>query len=395
MHKNIEVVRLTLDGATGSINWVGPVREPAHVPVGIPIAGRSIDRKALNDWWLGRAIPASRSGLREALEEMKVQNVPVLLEKCLGLSLSDHYWIRPADSDLTWQRVNFFENSFSEDVGNILFGQNLGEKNIDLMSPDNTSDGALKKKWTVMNGRRVMVKGGSGATQQEPYNEVFASRIMERLGISHVQYSLWIHEGYPYCICENFLSPNTELISAWYVLQTAEKKNDVSLYDHYLDCCQRLGVGDIRPALDQMLTVDYLIANEDRHLNNFGVIRNADTLEFLGSAPVFDSGCSLWYNSPISRIDLHIKNPDQNPLKCRPFRGKHKDQIKLVSDFNWLDFSLLKGIEDEFYEIVKDSEFIDVSRRDAICRGIAGRVKALENIVMSQRAHIFFGAGRC
>lgn len=146
---------------------------------------------------------------------------------------------------------------------------------------------------------------------------------------------------------------------------------------------------DIRLALDQMLTVDYLIANEDRHLYNFEVIRNAGTLEFLGSAPVFDSGCSLWYNSPTSRINLHIKNPDHNPLKCRPFRGKHKDQIKLASDFNWLDLSSLEGIDNEFYEIAKDSEFIDVSRRDAICRGIAGRVKALEDIVMSQSAHIF------
>lgn len=27
------------------------------------------------------------------------------------------------------------------------------------------------------------MKGGSGATQQEPYNEVLASSVMERLGI--------------------------------------------------------------------------------------------------------------------------------------------------------------------------------------------------------------------
>ncbi len=34
-----------------------------------------------------------------------------------------------------------------------------------------------------------------------------------------------------------------------------------------------------------MIVLDYLIANEDRHLNNFGVIRNAETLEWLGFAP--------------------------------------------------------------------------------------------------------------
>lgn len=34
-----------------------------------------------------------------------------------------------------------------------------------------------------MNGKRCLIKGGSGATWQEPYNEVIASRIMERLHI--------------------------------------------------------------------------------------------------------------------------------------------------------------------------------------------------------------------
>ena len=37
---------------------------------------------------------------------------------------------------------------------------------------------------------------------------------------------------------------------------------------------------------NKMLKVDYIIANEDRHYNNFGFIRNADTLEWLGLAPV-------------------------------------------------------------------------------------------------------------
>jgi len=32
-------------------------------------------------------------------------------------------------------------------------------------------------------------------------------------------------------------------------------------------------------AIDKMLVLDYIISNEDRHYNNFGFIRNADTLE--------------------------------------------------------------------------------------------------------------------
>lgn len=71
--------------------------------------------------------------------------------------------------------------------------------------------------------KKMPDKGGSGAIQQEPYNEVIASKIMERLDIPHVKYSLIMEEEYPYSICEDFITPQTELISAWYVMQTEKK----------------------------------------------------------------------------------------------------------------------------------------------------------------------------
>ena len=67
------------------------------------------------------------------------------------------------------------------------------------------------------------MKGGSGATQQEPYNEVLASSVMERLGIPHVTYTLTVQEDYPYSVCEDFITPETELIPAWYIMQTVKR----------------------------------------------------------------------------------------------------------------------------------------------------------------------------
>lgn len=145
MHKNIPVVELQLDSVSGAIVSVGTVYEETHVPVGVPVKKGIVERSILNRWWCGRAIPASRSGLRDALQELKLSDSQLLLEKCLGLSLSDQYWICPADSDLQWEQVNFFGNAFSEDVGNILLGKGSKSDCISLMSPDNTSDGWLKK----------------------------------------------------------------------------------------------------------------------------------------------------------------------------------------------------------------------------------------------------------
>lgn len=383
MHKNTPVAGVDLDGATGTISAVGHVFHENHVPVGINIKKGLIDRTGLNEWWRGRAIPASRAGINNALLELRLPDTQLLLEKCLGLSLSDQYWICPAGSKLNWGKINFFENPFSEDMGNILFGRGSSNSKISLMSPDNTSDGWLKKKWKVIDGKRCLIKGGSGATQQEPYNEVFASRIMERLGIPHVPYSLLVEDNYPYSACGNFITPDTELISAWYIMHTAKKENHTSVYQHYVNCCDRLGVPGIRQALDQMIVLDYLIVNEDRHQNNFGVIRHAETLEFIGAAPIYDSGTSLWFDKPNALINRSLKTV------CKPFKNNHEEQIKLVSSFDWIDFTALTDIEEELREIVQDSLFIDSVRCDALCLGIKNRVELLREAAKNHGKQFF------
>lgn len=379
MHKNIPVADMELDQASCAISAIGHVYADHHVPVGIPVKKGVIDRTALNQWWKGRAIPASRACIQSALVELNLATTQKLVEKCLGLSLSDQYWICPADSDIQWSQVNFFDNPFSYDMGNILFGEGSSSDHMNLMSPDNTSDGWLKKKWKIIDGKRCLIKGGSGATQQEPYNEVLASRVMKRLEIPHVKYSLQVEADYPYSVCEDFISHQTDLISAWYIMQTIKKLNHVSVYQHYLDCCQAAGIPGIRASLDRMMVLDYLIGNEDRHQNNFGVIRNAETLEYIGAAPIFDSGTSLWFDKPTAMIGAKAK------LRCKPFKSSHEEQIKLVSSFDWLDLDALYGIDEEFRELVRDSPFIDSARCDALCAALKGRVNALNDIVNSCR----------
>lgn len=375
MHKNVPVCNIDLDEASGAISAVSNMVALAHVPVSITVKKGAIDRAALNEWWKGRAIPASRDGIRGALAELNLSTTQKLLEKCLGLSLSDQYWICPVGSGINWSQVNFFDNPFSDDVGNILFGKGSGSEEISLMSPDNTLDGWLKKKWKIMDEKRCLIKGGSGATQQEPYNEVLASRLMERLGIPHVPYTLMTQDDYPYSVCEDFITPDTERISAWYLMQTSKKANHVSVYQHYLNCCNYLGIPDMEDALNKMMVLDYLIVNEDRHQNNFGVVRNAETLEWIGAAPIYDSGSSLWFDKPPTMINGAAK------LGCKTFKTTHDEQIKLVTSFDWLDLSALRGTTEELREILRGFLFIDNARCDALCRGLNLRIEMLSEIV--------------
>ena len=371
MHKDVPVVQITIDQATGSIAAIGQAFRIEHLPLGIPLRKGAIDRAALNDWWIGRSIPASRAGLQSALDALHISSSQMLLEKCLGLSLSDPYWICPEDQPLRWQDVNFFENPFSKDTGEILFGGNAAGREINLMSPDNTSDGWLRKRWFIRNGKRYLLKGGGGPIRQEPYNEVIASRICELLHIPHVEYTLEMHAQSPCSVCADFITPDTEYVSAWYVMRTMAKENHVSLYAHYLERCRALGVTDMERRLSQQIVLDYLISNEDRHLGNFGVIRNANTLELIGAAPLFDNGSSLWFSLPTTQIHAGAQVP------CKPFKGKHDAQLRMVQDFDWLDTEALTGAGDIVREVCSGSEFVDAARTEAIARALDRRVEML------------------
>lgn len=75
---------------------------------------------------------------------------------------------------------------------------------------------------------------------------------------------------------------------------------------------------------------------------------------------------------------------DQTKIPCKPFKNNHEEQLKLAKSFDWLDFSLLQDIEEEFREIVRASIFIDQSRCDAICLGAKERVKTLKDFANGQ-----------
>lgn len=383
MHKDIPVADLTLDEATGSIQRIDVLLHGEHLPVGVSVRHGVADRAALNEWWEDRSIPASRSGLREALETLGVASSKLLLTRCYGLSLSDHYWIKPAGSELTWHNVNFFENPFSEDVGDALFGAPSKKDHFDFSSPDNTSDGFLKKRWKILDGKRCLIKAGSPPFLQQPFNEVIATKIADRLDICHIPYTVMWENGVPYSVCEDFVTPDTELIPAWRVMQTQKKENQTSVYQHYRNCCDSLGVPNMAHALDQMIVLDYLIANEDRHLNNFGLLRNPDTLEWLGPAPIYDSGSSLGYDKVTAQI-----RSGRN-ITCKPFKRSHQDQLRLVTSFDWLDLSNLQGIDQDIREVFAGAEeYVDRDRAEVIAASVNQRIQMIETFTLTQQPQV-------
>ena len=381
MHKRVPVARMELDDVSGFIQRIYSVFAPDHLPVGVAMRHGSIDRASLNDWWAERSIPASRSGIQEALEALELSSTRTLLVRCFGLSLSDQYWIKPEAKDLAWEQINFFENAFSDDIGDVLFGTRKVVNVLDFSSPDSTSDGNLKKRWKIIGGKRCLIKGGSNPFRQQPFNEVIASAIMERLEIPHVTYQLVWNEEAPYSLCEDFITEETELVPAWRIMHTQKKPNDLSVYQHFVRCAKMLGIPDVASFLNRMIVLDFILANEDRHFNNFGAVRNAETLEWLGMAPIYDSGSSLGYDKVAAEI-----RKGRNVV-CKPFKNHHEEQLKLVTDFTWIRFEKLRDVRELIRNTLSSDgaeDYMDANRIEAISDAAQKRIQHLHEFSMTQ-----------
>jgi hypothetical protein len=249
---------------------------------------------------------------------------------------------------------------------------------VDFLSPDAASNGNLKKKWKIIYGKRVLVKGGSGPYYQEPLNEVIASLLLRRLDIGHVEYRLYFEGDKPFSLCENFTGENREFIGAWDIFNTLGKSARRSEMDHYLECCNKLGIPGAEECLEKTLAFDFLIVNSDRHYYNFGAVRDSRTLEWLGPAPVFDCGSSLWYQNADHMISSRLD------MESKPFRSYHSEQIKLVKNLGWFHEDNLYRCDEECEKVLAESAFIGKVRRDNICRALKERVKMLENMAIKK-----------
>lgn len=372
MQKDYKVMELTISDDCTQIIGIGTIYDDRRIPVGMSMPYQ----KAMNHWWHRRAIPASRSGLSQALRTLHLHAPEELLTKCFGLSLSDQYWVKPENVNVTWEDVNFFDHPFSEDVGNILFGNKPVSSSFSMMSPDGSVNGWLKKKWKIIDGKRCLLKGGSNFWS-EPFGEVIASRIADRLEISHTAY--WLgYEGKhhaPVSVCEDFITRDTELVEAGAIARTLERQPEESKYAHFCRCCETLHIPDYERNLDEMLVLDYLIANQDRHMGNFGAVRNADTLEYLGMAPLFDCGTSLRYDTP----DVYIE-PNIN-VESQPFCSFHDEQIRLVQHPERFDLSALRGIDKEIRMLLADERaraYISPNRAEKIVQVVMTHIEMLE-----------------
>lgn len=387
-HKNIHVLSFEYDVENSIIFNLKDVNNIEHIPVGIYSGAKKNFTANLNFWWRSRLVPESR---KRNLPKTKFSK---LVSQSYGFNLTDQYWIKPEDSDMTWQKGNFFLNSFSEDIGKFITKEEKTfNERMTSDSPDIFSNGEQDKRWAIKNGTRFLIKYGKAPYCQEPMNEVFASEICRRLGFSHVPYT-FIRKGtkipkyYSSCVC--FVSENTEYVPAGFVIKIMKKSNSDSLYTHLIKCCEKLGMRnleEIERQIAQMVFLDFITANVDRHFGNFGFIRNADSLEWEGMCPNFDSGNSMFFDQPTSI--LRNENYFTENVKCLSFARTQDEQLGKFADGILklgIDFSKLNDIGNYFSEILSTNIYIDNERAGLLGIMAKRRTKSAMKLIYTKNS---------
>lgn len=289
-HFNTPLLRFTAteDSSNPEIEivWVNEQKQ-SFLPLDLELSEASLAK-----WLKRRTIPKNRAYVHNFLSKCNLQiNRPMnIIKVSKGLSLNDCYWITEAGFEGTFEKYNLYDNRFSKILALIAFTGYGSSVRASLAScPEFTTNGMLPKCWRRTEGKIKLYKGGTRGgynTGNEPYSEFYAAQIGSILEMDIVSYNLSKWNGELCSVCELFTSKQYSFMPVGSLVTSGGMKAVRMYYSN-------LG-SEYEAALDDMLVLDALICNTDRHFGNFGFLIDNITNEIAAPAPLFDHGNSLF-----------------------------------------------------------------------------------------------------
>jgi len=277
----------TEDTNTPEINilWVNETKKEL-LPLDLDLTNEGLAK-----WLKHRTIPKNRAYVHNFLSKcgLNINRPMTIIKVSKGLSLNDCYWVVEEGFEGTYDKFNLYDNRFSQVLALIAFtGYGSGIRTSLASCPEFTTNGMLPKCWRRKDGKILLYKGGtSGAsnTGNEPYSEYYAAQVAKAIGVNAIEYGLSQWKGELCCFCELFTSKEYSFLPVGRVV-TSGGMNAVREY------YEKLGQNFV-DALYDMIVLDAIIMNTDRHFGNFGFIIDNKTNEIVSPAPLFDHGNAL------------------------------------------------------------------------------------------------------
>lgn len=309
-----------------------------------------------------RKAPKHRQHIKELLERYGCDDLEGFVKVTHALSLNDTFWVKVADSDLTWADVSLYRNEFDQLISEAAFDGTISDTDMSSTSPEFGTDGYYAKCWVREEGDIWLYKTGSALNVLEPFSEYLTNQLAALICPDTVCYDLGVYHDKLVSKCRLFTSDKFGLAKASAVL---ESKSTVPAMLAYFES---IGSGD---AFRRMCVLDAIALNPDRHMRNFGVLFDNDTMDVQRMAPVFDNNRSLFPELDEDQLAA----PEWYIKKCRPRIGR--DFIVtakgLMTDAIRADLKNMTGFRFEQHPTME----LPQNRLDLLSELVAGRVRAL------------------
>ena len=335
------------------------------------IASRPIGYRNLVAFLKQRRSPKHRKHIKQLLEQYGCDDLEGFLHTTHALSANDTFWVREADSPLTWKDVSLYTGQFSEIVSESAFDGIVREKELSPISPEFGTDGRYAKCWKHEAGNILRYKRGSTHYGIEPLSEYLAAQLSKRLCSGSVPYDIGYYHENLISKCPLFTNESVGLVKASAVFY--EENITIPKLLTFFD---GIGSGD---AFRRMFILDAIILNTDRHYGNFGVLFDTDTLKILGMSPVFDHNRSL-----LPELNDHqIVDSACYLQHCKPKLGQDfiQNAKRLLTDSIRQDLIELEDFEFQQHNNI----LVKQERLDALSRIVQERI----HLILSDSFHTY------
>lgn len=319
---------------------------------------KEVNSESVKHFILNKLIPKNRANLECFLNAVNIEldDFKTILDYSKGLSIIDAYWIT-RDDGLRYEDFNLFDNNISKELSLSIFNGTKTKINNTVLSPEFTTNGAIPKCWIKKDDGYYLYKSSTGYlgfanTGNEPYSEYYSCQLLKELGIPYIDYDLEMYKDELVSVCKIFTSKDI----AYVPIHLVANIDDID--KAYNWCLEH----NLEEAFGDMILFDALIYNHDRHLGNFGVIKDNHTGDILGMAPIFDNGAGLLAYTSLSKFkdletfeDYYKNNNDFNmsnywidfrDLVKKYCTSKQLDKLKKLDNFKFTKhprYNLLEG----------------------------------------------------
>lgn len=318
-HKDIDVLSFRYDCRFSNCE----ILNKEHLP--LYFINKYTLEQNLNEWLMTRCIPQNRKFYDRIIKAFDTADILMIPLETGAISLTDCYWIAKENDCRTWKEVNYFDNEFDSLLDHLYLSPQFGLRKrgdrialTKILNPSQTLQGSLPKVWRIDSyNKRFMLKGCMKSSEVTNENLVTSMlNLSDKNKISNINEHMFV-EYYEYyddkenkllTKCYNFMQNDEDFISADELLEYHKYNVKDAIEDsveELIKLSENLGLVGLRNQIDFTRVLDFLICNEDRHWNNFGFIRNADTLELKCLAPIYDNGYSFFNDYDI--LDERIK----------------------------------------------------------------------------------------